>query len=143
MFRHTLLYVDDDPPSAMLMERIVENIPNLKIIFSSNAESALEQAAARQPDLIFMDIVLPGMNGLEACLRLLANEATRSIPVVAISASAMRNDIERAIDVGFRRYLTKPVNINEVLNVIKASLKWSLHAECAVSTGAASHPHDI
>ena len=78
-------------------------------------------AEARQPDLIVMDINLPGIDGVEAMKRLRANPKTRAIPVVALSASAMPGDIKRGLAAGFRAYLTKPIKIEDVLAAIQAN----------------------
>ena len=117
----TVLYVEDNPASLMLMERIVQRVDGLALISAHNAELALALAEARQPDLIVMDINLPGIDGVEAMKRLRANPKTRAIPVVALSASAMPGDIKRGLAAGFRAYLTKPIKIEDVLAAIQAN----------------------
>lgn len=116
-----MLYVEDNPASLMLMERIVQRVDGLALISAHNAELALALAEARQPDLIVMDINLPGIDGVEAMKRLRANPKTRAIPVIALSASAMPTDIKRGLSAGFRDYLIKPIKVEEVLAAIKAN----------------------
>ena len=116
----TMLYVEDNPASVLLMERIVERVGHLELLCAHTAELGLEIAEARQPDLILMDINLPGMSGIEAMARLRANPDTREIPVIGLSANAMPNDIKHGLAAGFRRYLTKPIRIAEILEAIDA-----------------------
>ena len=117
----TVLYVEDNPTSLLLMERIVQRVDGLTLISTHNAELALALAEKRQPDLIMMDINLPGIDGVEAMKRLRANPKTRAIPVIALSANAMPADIKRGLSAGFRDYLIKPIKIEEVLAAIKAN----------------------
>jgi CheY-like chemotaxis protein len=79
---------------------------------------------ARQdaPDLILMDINLPGMSGLEAMKSLQQNAGTRDIPVIALTAAAMSHDVKAGGQAGFKAYLTKPINVAETLEVINAQL---------------------
>lgn len=83
-----------------------------------SAELGLELAEGQVPDLIVMDINLPGMSGIQAMYRLTKNPKTANIPVVALSANAMPRDIEEGLAAGFVRYLTKPINVEEVVNVL-------------------------
>ncbi len=114
----TLLYVEDNPANMSLMKHIIGRISHLELITAHNAELGLELAESKQPDLIIMDINLPGMDGFEALRNLQQNDLTKDIPVVALSANAMDKDIKRGIAAGFTRYLTKPIRVNEVHEVI-------------------------
>jgi len=114
----TLLYIEDDRHNAALMELIVTRIEGLSMISAPTAELGLELAASELPDLIIMDINLPGMDGYEAIALLKENQKTRDIPVIALSAAAMSHQIKKGQDVGFLHYLTKPINIDEVISVI-------------------------
>jgi len=120
--RYTVLYVEDNPPNLALMKGIVKMIPNLDLISAHTAELGIELAESRIPDLILMDINLPGMNGDEAVGRLNAMEKTCHIPVVAVTAAAMMKDIEKGTKVGFRSYVTKPINVSELLQTIETTL---------------------
>ena len=114
-----VLYVEDDPASVKLMETIVGRLTKLTLISTDNAESALQLAETHRPDIILMDIDLPGMNGIEALEHLRANDMTRDIPVIALGADAMPDQIKRAMEAGFLRYLTKPIKVDKLLNAIK------------------------
>lgn len=119
---HTLLYIEDNPANLRLVQKIMGMRPQLALLDAPNAEIGLAVAEARLPHLILMDINLPGMNGFEALRRLRANPATRSIPVLAISANAMLRDIDNAREAGFDDYLTKPLDIPRFLALLDASL---------------------
>ena len=119
----TLLYVEDNPANLELMEIIVSRIDGLTMISADNAELGLELARSRLPDIIILDINLPGMNGFEALKALQCLDETADIPVLALSASAMPVDIESGIEAGFRSYLTKPISVEEVITAIRQALK--------------------
>ncbi len=118
----TILYIEDNPANLELMKMIVSRLNNLELISAHTAEIGIELAECKQPDLIIMDINLPGMNGFQALQKLLANPQTNDIPVIAISANAMPADIEKGQKAGFRNYLTKPINIEETLASIKEQI---------------------
>jgi PAS domain S-box-containing protein len=118
----TLLYVEDDASNLQLVEEVVSHIPNLKLLSTPDAESGLELAAETRPDIILMDINLPGMNGYEALAKLKRQSETATIPVVALSAAAMPKDIQRGVEAGFFSYLTKPFVIDELLSTIDRAL---------------------
>jgi CheY-like chemotaxis protein len=88
-----------------------------------NATLGLELARERQPDVILMDINLPGMSGLQALKLLREDPLTKHIPVVAISANAMVGDINKGLEAGFFRYLTKPINVNEFMKTVDLALE--------------------
>jgi len=119
----TLLYIEDDRHNTALMELIVTRIEGLSMISAPTAELGLEMAASERPDMILLDINLPGMDGYQAIAHLKENEKTRDIPVIALSAAAMSHDIERGKKAGFMHYLTKPIDIDEVISVIDGVIK--------------------
>ena len=119
----TVLYVEDNPASLDLMEVIVARIERLSMISAHNAELGIELAKSKTPDLIILDIDLPGMPGFEALRKLQRLEKTKDIPVIALSANAMPKDIEKGVDAGFKQYLTKPIEVEEVVKSIKESLE--------------------
>lgn len=118
----TVLYVEDNPANLSLMEDIVASIPNLSLISTHTAELGLILAEDRRPDIIILDINLPGMDGLEAVRQLKGKDSTRDIPVIALSADAMPKMIERGLEAGFKEYLTKPVNVAELVNALSNAL---------------------
>ena len=123
--RRTLLYVEDNPANLMLVEDLMARRPDIRLLTARDGISGIELARAAQPDVILMDINLPGISGIKA-MRILANDpGTASIPVIALSANAMPHDIERGLDAGFFRYLTKPIKIAEFIDTLDEALTLS------------------
>ena len=121
----TLLYVEDNPANLMLVERLIDRRPDLRLLTAGDGYSGIEIARASMPDVILMDINLPGISGIKA-LRILSDDpATAHIPIVALSANAMPRDIEKGLDAGFFKYLTKPLKINEFMDTLDEVLKFS------------------
>jgi len=119
----TLLYIEDNPDNLKLMEMIVSRIAGLSLISARTGELGVELARAERPDVIIVDINLPGIDGMEALNQLRRFENTRNIPVMALSAAATRADIEKGMKAGFRQYLTKPVQVFDIVDAIKAALE--------------------
>lgn len=117
-----LLYVEDNQTNLKLMESTFAKIPNIELLTANSGEQGLELAHSQQPDLIILDIHLSGMDGYEVLARLKTTAETSSIPVVALSASAMATDIDKGLAMGFADYFTKPVNITMFLSRIQALL---------------------
>lgn len=116
----TILYVEDNPANLQLIEDIMDQVPNIKLIATHSALTGLEIATSVRPDLIILDINMPGMDGFEALEALQQNEITKDIPVLALSADASKATIERGLDAGFREYLSKPLDIIKFFDVLKA-----------------------
>ncbi len=116
--KKTLLYVEDNPANLKLVTTILKRRPNVVLLTATQAQPGIEIAKAQHPDVILMDINLPGMDGYEALRILKSLDNTEKIPVIAISASAMPEDIEKGKSSGFIDYITKPININKFLEVI-------------------------
>ena len=122
---HTLLYVEDNPANLKLVEQIIARHPDIRLLTAVNGTSGIEIARASQPDVILMDINLPGINGFEALKILRADPATAHIPVIALSANAMPRDIEKGLEAGFFRYLTKPIKVNEFMEALDVALEFA------------------
>jgi CheY-like chemotaxis protein len=121
----TLLYVEDNPANMKLVEQIIARRPGIRLLTAVNAKLGLEIARAAIPDIILMDINLPGISGIEALNLLRNDKQTCLIPVIAISANAMPEDIETGMKAGFFRYLTKPIKIDEFIESLDVALKFS------------------
>ncbi|WP_394752843.1 PAS domain S-box protein [Crenothrix sp.] len=119
----TLLYVEDNPANLLLVEHIIASHPHLRLLSAANASLGIEIARAHLPDVILMDINLPGISGLKALKILRYDPATKHIPVIALSANAMPNDIDKGLKSGFCHYLTKPININDFMKALDEALK--------------------
>jgi CheY-like chemotaxis protein len=122
---HTLLYVEDNPANLQLVEQLVARRPNMRLLSAGDATLGIELALKHQPDVILMDINLPGISGIRALAMLREEPRTQHIPVVAISANAMPHDIRRGLDAGFFRYLTKPIKVGEFMQALDLALAFS------------------
>jgi len=116
-----LLVEDNEMNRDMLSRRLVRN--GYEVAIAVDGQQGVDMAASEQPDLILMDMSLPVIDGWEATRRVRANETTRKIPVIALTAHAMAGDREKAIEAGCDDYDTKPVEIARLLGKIAALLK--------------------
>lgn len=121
--KYTLLYVEDNPANVTLIEDIIEMRTDFFLLTARDGFAGVEQARLAQPDLILMDINLPGMSGTEALKILTKDPLTKHIPIIALSANAIPQDIEKGLAAGFFRYLTKPIRIDEFMNTLDAALE--------------------
>jgi CheY-like chemotaxis protein len=119
----TVLYVEDNPANMKLVEQIIARRPDLRLLSAVTGTVGIELAHANQPDVILMDINLPDISGIDALRLLRKDPATEHIPLVAISANAMPHDIERGLQAGFFRYLTKPIKVDEFMAALNAALE--------------------
>jgi PAS domain S-box-containing protein len=123
--RRTLLYVEDNPANLKLVEQLIARRPNLRLLSAGDATLGIKLARQHQPEVILMDINLPGISGISALKILREDPRTQRIPVVAISANAMPHDIRRGLDAGFFRYLTKPIKVNAFMDALDVALDFS------------------
>jgi CheY-like chemotaxis protein len=115
-----LLVEDDEMNRDMLSRRLTRN--GYEVLLAVNGQQGADMALSKQPDLILMDLSLPVIDGWEATRRIKADEATRRIPIIALTAHAMAGDREKAMEVGCEDYDTKPVEISRLLAKIAALL---------------------
>ena len=118
----TLLYIEDNPANLMLVEQIIEDHSHIRMLSACDGNQGIALARAQLPDVILLDINLPGLSGFDVLKLLRADPATSHIPVIAISANAMLRDIEMGLAAGFLRYLTKPIKINELMVALNEAL---------------------
>ena len=119
----TLLYVEDNLPNMKLVEGIVARRGDIRLLTAANGRLGIELARSAQPAVILMDINLPDISGIEALRVLRADPSTSRIPIIALSANAMPRDIERGLEVGFFRYLTKPIRIGDFIGALNTALE--------------------
>jgi PAS domain S-box-containing protein len=122
---HTILYVEDNVANMRLVHKIIARIPNVNLLMATDGMLGVELARESLPDLILMDINLPGINGFEALKLLRADPITKNIPVIAVSANAMLLDIEKGLVAGFYSYITKPINVDQFTNSVNEGLKFA------------------
>lgn len=118
----TILIVEDNPAN-MTLATFLLTTEGHEVLHATTAEAGLLLARSAHPDLILMDIQLPGMDGLEATALLKRDEATRQIPVVALTALAMKGDEERILAAGCDGYIAKPIQYKEFLGAINGHVK--------------------
>jgi PAS domain S-box-containing protein len=122
---HTLLYVEDNPANLMLVQKIIGRFPSLNLLTAVNGNLGIELARTKLPEVILMDINLPGISGIEAMKILHNDPVTAHIPIIAVSANAMPLDIEMGLKAGFFRYLTKPIKVDELIGALNVALEFA------------------
>ena len=108
-----VLIVEDNPRNLKLVRDVLEHV-GYRTLAATTADDGLVLACRHRPDLVLMDVQLPGMDGIEALGRLRADPATRAIPVVAVTAFAMKDDSARFLAAGFDGYLEKPISVRKL-----------------------------
>ena len=131
-----LLYVEDNPANLKLVEQLIARRSDLRLLSAANGLLGVEMARAYQPELILMDINLPGISGFDALKLLQENPATAPIPVVALTANAIPHEIRKGLEAGFYRYLTKPIKVNEFFAMVDEGLEVSQKNRAAPSANA-------
>ncbi len=120
--RGLVLYVEDNPANVRFMVDLLADFDGVELLTAPTAEVGIELARTRTPDMIIMDINLPGMSGIEALAVLQGLEETKAIPVIALTAAASERDRERGEKAGFFRYLAKPIKVDELEAALQALL---------------------
>jgi PAS domain S-box-containing protein len=122
---HTLLYVEDNHANQKLVEQLIERRPEMRLLAAGDGASGIALARNHLPDVILMDINLPGISGIQALHILRSDPATEHIPVIAISANAMPHDIKKGLEAGFLCYLTKPIKVGEFMDALDMGLEFA------------------
>ena len=118
-----VLYVEDNPANMRLVKKIISGLGGIHLLTAETAEEGLQLARTSRPHLILLDINLPGMDGFEALYYLKESPATRDIPVVAVTANAMPDQVNRIMEAGFTDCLTKPINLQRFVAVVDELLE--------------------
>ena len=118
-----LILIVEDNEKNMKLVRDVLQVKGYATVEAGTAEDGIRLALERNPELILMDIQLPGMNGIEALGVLRANPATATIPVIAVTASVMQQDRKQITEAGFDGYVGKPINLKEFLDAVRVMLE--------------------
>jgi two-component system cell cycle response regulator DivK len=117
-----ILVVEDNPKNLKLVRDVLQ-FSGYEVIEATSGEDGVRLAASESPDLILMDLQLPGIDGAEALRRIRASEGTRAVPVVAVTAFAMNHDRERAFESGFTGYVEKPISVRRLPQQVRDFLK--------------------
>lgn len=118
----TILIVDDNPQNVELLQAFLESLP-VQIQTAGDGIEALESVAAKQPDLILLDIMMPRMSGYQVCRKLKGDEVTRDIQILMVTALSELGDVEQAAECGTDDFISKPVNKFELLTRVKSLLR--------------------
>ncbi|MDO9105739.1 MAG: ATP-binding protein [Methylovulum sp.] len=118
-----VLYIEDSLINIKVMKHVFSMLPSIELCVAETAETGLAMVHESLPDLVLMDINLPGMSGLEALKQLKADPQTAAIPVIAVSAAAMANDVEAGLVAGFDAYLTKPFGVSELMTLVRRAMQ--------------------
>jgi CheY-like chemotaxis protein len=121
----TLLYVEDNPANLSLVEQLIARCSDMRLLSARNGILGIQIARSSLPEVILMDINLPGLSGLDALKILRSDPVTAHIPIVALSANAMPHDIKKGMEAGFFRYLTKPINVHEFMTTLNVALEFA------------------
>ena len=136
----TVLCVEDNRANQLLVQRLLAQRTDVRLLLAGDAEHGLQVARTMQPDVVLMDINLPGMSGLEAMEHLAEDAATAHIPIIALSALAMRHDIDKGLQAGFFRYLSKPIKIDAFAEALDAALDLAGRREEAPARALVAQP---
>ncbi|OYT92963.1 MAG: hybrid sensor histidine kinase/response regulator [Burkholderiales bacterium PBB3] len=135
---HTVLYVEDNPANLLLVQELIDRRTDIQLISARDGITGVSMARTHLPDVILMDINLPGISGIEALHILAHDTTTKHIPVIALSANAIPRDIEKGLEAGFYRYLTKPINVHAFMEALQQALTFAkaskpLHTNSEIS----------
>ena len=130
-----VLYVEDNPANMKLVEQLIARHPDLRLSGATTGRQGVMQARLILPDVILMDINLPDINGIDALHILRQDPLTHAIPVIAVSANAMPHDIQRGMQAGFYRYLTKPINVHEFMETLHSAFALLPQARTGLERG--------
>jgi len=125
--KKTILYIEDNFANLIVVTQLIKQHSNIELLTATSGAQGLLLVATHQPDVILLDINMPGMNGYEVLEKLKSQSKTAEIPVIAVTANAMQCDIEKGSVMGFSYYLTKPINLSQMLNVIDKILNETEH----------------
>lgn len=123
--RRTLLYIEDNPATMQLIEQLIARRPELQLLTAVDGTLGLEIARASQPAVIVLDVNLPGLSGTDILKLLRKDPRTAHIPVMALSGDALPHSIKTGLKLGFFRYLTKPIRVNDFTEALNAALAFA------------------
>lgn len=115
--RPRLLLVDDEPTNLQVLRHVLQ--ADYRLLFATDGARALQVAREQQPQLILLDIMMPGMDGYETMRAIRAEPEFRALPMIALTAKAMRGDREKCLEAGASDYLAKPVDTDQLLGMLK------------------------
>ncbi len=124
--KQKILIVEDNPANLELFMDILDNIGGYECLYTTNGEEVLDIAKREKPDLVLLDIQLPGVDGLTIGSMLKSNADTKHLKIIALTAHALKGDKEMFLEKGFDGYIPKPIKMKEFLSAIEGYLKGGL-----------------
>jgi CheY-like chemotaxis protein len=121
--RHTVLYIEDNAVNVRLVERLFERRTDIRLLSAPTGRAGLEMAATHEPSVVLLDLRLPDMDGTEVLAELRAHPTTQSVPVVIVSADSRADQIDQLLGAGAELYMTKPVDIHELVDTVDAIIR--------------------
>ncbi len=121
--RRRVLYIEDNPANLKLVEQVLASCQHIQMLAATTPEQGIQLARSEQPDLVLLDINLPNIDGYQVMTELRKYPELRDMPVIAVTANAMPLDIERGMNAGFLRYVTKPLDVTRFIAVVNESLQ--------------------
>jgi len=115
--------IEDNEKNMKLFNAVLKAIPNIETVEETHGTRAFELLKSSDPDLIILDIHLPGMSGIDICNELRKINKFKDVPIIAVTSFAMKGDKERILEAGFNDYISKPININEFREIVKNKIK--------------------
>ncbi len=138
--QNVVLYVEDNEANLQLIQQLISRCPSIHLLTAKNAQDGIALALGCMPDVILMDINLPGMNGIEAMRILNLDPITAHIPIVALSANAMPLDVLAGLNAGFFKYLTKPIDVSEFMETLTLSLEFAAKRRRSLTSTSTIEP---
>jgi CheY-like chemotaxis protein len=120
-----VLQIEDNPTNAKVVELLLARRSDIKVLSAANGPLGIEMACTHRPQVILMDMRMPGMNGIATMAVLRSNPATANIPVIALSSNAFQSEIKKCMDAGAFQYLTKPYKIEQLMALIDLALQFA------------------
>jgi len=120
MSKRKILLVDDSGTSLMMERMLLQG--SYDLISAKDGEEGVQKAVEEQPDLILLDVIMPNMDGFEACQKLRGIEATRDIPIIMVTTRGEEHNLERGYEMGCNDYLTKPINSLDLIAKVENAL---------------------
>lgn len=121
-----VVYIEDNAANLALVRKVLEHAGHYEVIGATTGEDGLEAIARDPPDLVLLDLDLPQMNGFDVARSLKADDALRAIPIVAISASVMKQERQQSLDVGCAYFIEKPFDIGELRVIVDEAIEGRL-----------------
>ncbi len=114
--------IEDNEKNMKLFKAILNTMLDIEIFAETEGEKGLEMIKSGEPDLVILDIQLPKISGIDICIELRKMDKFKNIPIIAVTAFAMKGDEERILSAGFNKYIAKPIKVSEFREVIKSEL---------------------